>query len=224
MRRQTNRVPFVIAAVLACASTPAFSAEVELTPMLGYRWGGEIQAEDTALFSTDVEVNAGESFGLVINVPITRYFQLELMADRQDAELGEDLLFAPDFQGGEIGLTYYHVGALWQFHTGRFSPFVVSSIGVTSLDPDLPGARSDTRFSASLGGGVKLRVNEYLGFRLEARGFWTDTSEDEWWDDDWWDDNYWDDCWEDKHHDCHRNGDFEDLTQAQIRVGVIITF
>jgi opacity protein-like surface antigen len=198
----------VIAAVpiVASAGAPA----IEITPTVGYRWGGELLAEDNALFGTDVKLDESEAFGLIIDVPITRNLFVELMADRQETDLGESELFGID-NVADIEVTYYHVGVLYQWNLEHASPFVVGGIGLAKLDPDVPGSSSDERFSASVGGGIKLQVSEHVGFRFEGRGYWTNTDTDDW--DDWWDECD-DDCWD---------GD-DDLLQGEVKVGLILTF
>lgn len=200
----------LVALVMAAMPAMGGSYPIEITPTVGYRWGGEILAEDNALFTSDVDLEESEAFGLIVDLPITSNLQIEIMADRQETDLGEAALFGAD-DVAEIEVTYYHVGVLYQWNHRHVSPFVVGSIGLAELSPDVPGASSDDRFSAGIGGGVKLRVSEHVGFRFEARGYWTNTDTDEW--DDWWDDCG-RGCWD---------GD-DDLVQGEIKAGLILSF
>jgi hypothetical protein len=203
----------------------------ELTPSIGYRWGGEISAGATDLFAVDMKVAEGTAWGLSLDLPLNHFLQLELMADHQSTELGEGGLFAPSDPSIDVDIDYYHVGLLWYWHAGRTRPFVVTSLGITNIDPDLEGIRSDDRFSASLGAGVKVDINRHLAIRFELRGVWTDTSDDHWWDDDWssdGDDHWWDDSdWShdcDSHHDCGSWNGWQDLVQGEAKVGLVLSF
>ena len=66
-----------------------------------------------------------------------------------------------------------NVGMLFQTTDNDVVPFFVASAGITRLDPDVPGADSEERFSMSLGGGVKILFNDHFGLRLEGRGYFT---------------------------------------------------
>jgi hypothetical protein len=46
-------------------------------------------------------------------------------------------------------------------------------MGITRLVPEPSDLESETRFSASIAGGVKAYLGAHLGFRLEVRGFFT---------------------------------------------------
>lgn len=216
--------PLLTAILLLAPALAGAQGGLELTPSIGYRWGGEISAGATDLFTVDMDVQSSPAFGLSLNVPLNHFLQLELMVDHQSTELGHSDLFLPPDPTIDVDIDYYHVGLLWYWHAGRTRPFVVTSMGVTRIDPDLEGARSDDRFSAAIGGGVKVDVNRHLAVRFELRGLWTDTDQRDWWDswDDDWDDDWWDDC--DHHHDCDGWGGWEDLVQAQAKVGLVVTF
>jgi len=195
--------------VLATPLSALAQGSFELTPMVGYRWGGELQAESTDLFDEDLAVNDSEAYGLVLGIPLSRHVLIELVADHQSTDLGRRELFAPDMDQVGFDLTYYHVGVAYQWTPSNIHPFVAGSLGVGRLDLDLPGASSEDRFSASLGGGLKVMASEHVGFRLEARGFWTDTA-----DWSWHCDNWDEDCWD--------SG--IDLFQQELRVGVVFSF
>lgn len=200
--------------VPAVAAADASGYRFELTPMVGYNFGGTIEGEDSFLFDSDLEANDGESFGITFDIPLSRSLQLELLASRQSTELTfDDGLFGPNFDVADFDVTYYHVGILWQGQSGRISPFFVASLGIGELDPNIQGASSETRFSGSIGGGVKIFFDaaQHVGLRLEGRGFWTDISDDHWYDDDdyWYDDEY------------YYNQDF---TQGQVSAGLILAW
>jgi len=47
------------------------------------------------------------------------------------------------------------------------------SIGATNINPDLQGLDSETAFSTSFGGGVKVFFGKHVGMRFEGRGYYT---------------------------------------------------
>ncbi len=186
----------------------------EITPFYGYTWGGSIEAEDNALFAYDVEVDDSEAYGITFDFPVSRGLKVELLASRQSTQLIEDEeMFGPDFALVDVDVSYYHVGVLYQWDTNsRIEPYVAGGLGVGMLEVDYPGVSDEDDFSASFAGGFKLYFSPHVGLRFDLRGYWTNTDREE---DDWdWDDCD-DDCW---------YGDWDDLTQTQASVGLIVAF
>lgn len=208
---------FVLATVAAIllfptlAAAQVYSPAVEITPILGYRWDGQLSADNSDLFDEDVEIDSGASYGLLIDVPLSRHAQIEIMADRQSSQFSSGVLFPDNGLARDVDLTYYHVGFLWQWTPNNLRPFVVGSLGFTDIRPE--GASSENRFSGSIGGGLKVDLSRHVGFRVEGRGFWTDTGG-----------NQWDDC-KNGSCDCHDDWDCSiDLFQSELRVGVMFSF
>ncbi|HNU83338.1 MAG TPA: hypothetical protein PKO05_07900, partial [Thermoanaerobaculia bacterium] len=211
--RLRTLVPLVLA---LCATTAAFAQppasgyRFELTPTVSWRFGGELDGRDLAFVRADLEADDSAAYGLTLDIPLSRSLQLELLAHRQRTDLGFDEgLFGPDLRFAKMDVSYYHVGVLFQGHSGRVSPFFVLSGGIGVLDPKLPGARSETRASVSLGGGVKVFFDdaEHIGLRFEGRGFWTDIGDDYGWD-----------C---GYHGHYRRCDYDDdFSQGQVSLGL----
>jgi len=148
----------------------------EITPFVGYAWGGTIYADQTALFNQDVDVASSADFGASFAIPLRDGFKIELLADRQNTHLetGGGTLFEPNNTVANFDITYYHAGLQIPFATSRnVRPFVIVSAGVANLDPRINGVASSTRFSASAGIGVKIPINPQAGFRADIRGFYT---------------------------------------------------
>lgn len=211
-----RRTLLAAALLLAAAAAPAAHAQqglyrFELTPTASYTWGGSLDASDSEFFAADLEVEDSAAYGVTLDIPLSSSFQLELLASRQSSELGLDggLFYGSD-GFADIDVSYYHVGVLWQWGDRRVSPFFTMSAGVTNLNPDLPGASSEDRFSLSLGGGVKVFFSENVGLRLEGRGFFTDLGGSDEWNDDY-------NCWND---DCYGN----EFSQGQASVGLILAW
>ncbi len=168
-------------AALPAAAQPYYSSRAdggyrfELTPTVSYRFGGNLSGQDSPLFDTDLQVEDSSAIGVTLDLPLSSDLQLELLANRQSSELVFDEgLFGGSAGVADIDVSYYHVGLLWQGRHPRVAPFFVASAGVATLDPDIPGSSSETRFSASLGGGVKVFFSDSIGLRFEGRGFFSD--------------------------------------------------
>ncbi|HEX9160842.1 MAG TPA: hypothetical protein VF980_03970 [Thermoanaerobaculia bacterium] len=149
----------------------------ELTPFVGYTWGGTIFSDVTDLFNQDVQAATSGNYGLDFGIPIARSgMKLDLMVNRQDTNLttGGGGLFEPDNRVANFHVTYYHGGLTIPFDQSRnATPYFIVSAGVANLDPIIRGVSPSNRFSASAGIGVKVPVSDNMGVRLEGRGYFT---------------------------------------------------
>ena len=150
--------------------------QVDLTPFVGYRYGGTIYANQTQIFNQDVAVASAPNFGVNFAIPINNGWKIEFLVDRQNTQFsgGGGGLFAPNDNLGNFDITYFQGGLLIPFAQSRTAtPYFTVDAGVANLDPRVSGATSSTRFSAGAGIGVKVPINRNIGIKLEERGFFT---------------------------------------------------
>jgi len=187
--------------------TPSGDA-FELTPSIGYRWGGTIFADQAFIFGEDVEVAPSASFGLSFGIPLgDSGMKLELMANRQSSELETGAgLFEPENRVADIDVTYLQAGLQIPFARSRNAvPYAVVSAGIATLDPNLFGVSAENRFAASAGIGVKVPMSRALSIKVEGRGYYV-TLEDQ------------DDC---AICDYYYNRDFY---QGEVNLGLVFSF
>ena len=99
--------------------------------------------------------------------------QIELYFSHQATQLKTD---SGPFTGSplfDLDIDYYHLGGTYGVDEGKVRPFVVGTVGVTHMVPQGPGLDALTKFSLSLGVGVKLFATDRVGLRLEGRWFGT---------------------------------------------------
>jgi hypothetical protein len=178
----------VLVILLSPAVLAAQDGRLELTPTLGYVWGGQVQIEDRAFTHTtyDTDVSPAGSYALVLGIPIAPRTWFELTVNREDTALKDSQgLFGEQPAGfvepGDSGIldadvTYYHLGGQWELTTGPNRWFLTGSAGVTHFGFAVPLA-DDTRLSVSGGGGLKMDLTDRLGLRFAAKVYWTDTDE-----------------------------------------------
>lgn len=153
----------------------------ELTPFLGYRWGGTIFAGQSFIFNEDVDVAPNPNFGINFAFPLgDTGMKLELMANRQSSELEtESGLFEPENEVADVDVTYLHAGLQIPFARSRnATPYFIVSGGLANVDPQISGVSDENRFSASAGVGIKLPISDVLSVRLEGRGYYTALEEE----------------------------------------------
>ena len=165
----------LLLAVPLLLAAPAAAQRVEITPFVGFQFAGEFEDRFDVDDFNDVDVEEGESYGVLVDFGLSRSSQIELLYSRQDTELREDRLFGLSLL--ELEIEYWHLGFLYQWGPGQVRPYLVLSLGATNLAP--VGFDDTTRFSWSAGGGVKLMFSEHVGFRADGRFYSTLIDEDD---------------------------------------------
>ena len=183
----------------------------ELTPVVGYRWGGTIHDYQTDLFRTDADVQSSANFGGIFAIPINHEgMKIELILDHQSSRFQNgNGLFEPSTDLGDVDVTYYHAGILVPFAESRdITPFFTFSAGLANIDPKLANATSEDAFSTAFGIGVKVPVNRNLGVRFEGKGYFT-----------WLSDNNNHNC-----HDCYYYNGGDGFYQGSLNLGLTFRF
>lgn len=168
-----NRLNLVVLAVcVVLVPTAEAESRVELTPFVGYRFSGSIDNINSSVVN-ELSVRDAGTYGLNLGFYITEDTLIELLWSRQATDLR--IRRQTPLPDDEIGLDvdHYHIGGVYVLADDDFSvrPFVSFSLGATYFAPQ--GKSSETRFSMSLGGGLRWFPTEHLGLRLQAR--WTPT-------------------------------------------------
>jgi opacity protein-like surface antigen len=153
------------------APPPPEQPRFEVAAFGGFSLGGSF-----TLNSTGQRVDVGDhgSLALALDAQADEGAQYELSYSRQSTTLRGDSTFAP------VGVTveYLHIGGTVVLDdSSRLKPYLLGGLGITRFGPPAPGLE-DTRFSASLGLGLRMPVNKQLSLRLEARGLVTLISAD----------------------------------------------
>lgn len=205
-----RRIAILCLWVAVGAVLPLQAGSVEIAPHIGYRFGGELDDDENALFDVDVEIDESATVGATIGIPVWDELRIELLVSHQDTEFTEDDdLFSSPADLLDVELTYYHVGVSWTFDLRSVRPYVGGGLGITNIDPE--GSSDDDEFSLNFGGGIKAMFAEHVGFRFDVRGFFTNVDDDH------------DCCWDDDYDDYDWDGD-DDLWQGEVSAGLVISF
>jgi len=139
----------------------------EVTPFVGYRMGGDF---DITGATGGADLDDQGSFGFAVNLAIDEGSSYELFYSRQEASFARNSALAPF----DLDVEYLHLGGTLVVNDELpLAPYIVGGLGLTRLSPQTGTGSDDTRFSFSLGAGVKLPVTQHFGLRLEARGYLT---------------------------------------------------
>ena len=147
----------------------------EVTPFIGYRMGGDFDLEGSTTASK-VDLDDHGSFGFAVNLlPSDKSESYELFYSRQEASVAKNSPLAPF----DLNVEYLHIGGTLAVNDELpIKPYIAGGFGLTRFSPQTGNGGDDSRFSMSLGGGLKLPVTKHFGVRLEARGFVTFVNSD----------------------------------------------
>lgn len=166
---------------------PAQTHKVELTPFVGYMFGGEVNVSTGSL-----SVKDDMNYGVVLDYVLSRQTELEASYTRMDTELVFDEWKVGKRPIYSTSVNVWQFGGQYRFNpTATVRPFFSGTLGFTyygvgeQLDDDAPRISSETFFSMVFGGGVKIFPSERIGIRLAGHlystilssgsGFWCGT-------------------------------------------------
>jgi hypothetical protein len=149
---------------------PARAEGFEITPFAGHTWGGDFT---DAVTGKTVGMDDTSSYGIMLDLKQVEETWIELYFSRQQTSLKMNQGMFLSTPVLNVDVEYFHIGGTYGEASGKVKPFVVGTFGATHMTPKGEGLDSVTKFSLSLGGGVKLFVNDRVGLRLEGRWFGT---------------------------------------------------
>jgi hypothetical protein len=168
----------ILTGALICTLMPSFGAladdriRFDVTPMVGYRAGGEFDELDPESTTDDsVDLDDGATFGIGLGFYRDSRSFYEILYSRQESGIDSS---DPAVGSVDVATEYLHFGGTLLFPDARhwFVPWLSLGIGVTRLDPE-GGFDSETEWSGSIGGGVRMPFNEQMSATLGARGYAT---------------------------------------------------
>ena len=158
-----------VVACLLCWPGTSQAQTVEVTPFVGYRFGGGFFERITG---QPVDLDGAPAAGAVVNVRFReRGLFAEALFTHQEARVkfpaGSSLAPA----SWRITVDHWQGGGLQEFGTSRRArPFLTGLLGLTRYAAE---GDNEIRFAVSAGGGVKLMPVRYFGVRLDGRVFAT---------------------------------------------------
>lgn len=147
--------------------TSAVSQNIEITPYIGYTFGGK-----TPVGYGDLKVKSSESYGAALEIlfPIDDIsLQLEYFRQPTTGQYRDrfDSSYNQDF---DMNIDWYHIGLLKLLsESDQIVPFIGLSLGATHFDLKTDSGTDEWSFSVNLQGGVKIYFSERIGLRLHAR-------------------------------------------------------
>ena len=145
------------------------AADFEVTPLLGYTFGGHFENSENG---NSLDLAEGESFGVILGLRDKSKAGgafYEILYSHQSTYLkGEDTIFS-DNHRFDLDIDTLHLGGRYGTEGKTFNPYVAAGVGVSHFSPER--GDSETKFSFSLAGGVNIPLSKHIGLRFEGRGF-----------------------------------------------------
>ena len=162
-----SRFPLLSAAALATQLTPVHAQDYEITPFIGWRTSSSLEEVNTG---ASIDLKETDSFGFLLSLKKDRSTNYDFLFSRQDTELQSSTTGTAT---EALRIDYYQIGGTVFYDYDKLLPFVTGGLGATHISPANDNFSSETKFSLSVGGGLKVPFNKNLGLRLEARGYGT---------------------------------------------------
>ena len=161
------------ALILLLPAVPSARADVraEITPFVGYRMSGSFDVESADGSGTEsVDVEDSSAWGVDVGIYATPDAFYEFLYSTQTTNLDSR---NPAVAGVDVTTEYFQFGGTAFFPADQWPvPFLSLTIGATRYSAD-QGYGSDTKFSGSLGGGLRLPFNDNVAATLGVRGYLT---------------------------------------------------
>lgn len=163
-----------VAAAATCIPAQAALADgprFEITPFVGYRIGGQFDVEDETGGEDSVDLDDATSLGVDLGLYRDSSSFYELLYSRQSAGLdSSDAALA----GVDVVTEYLHFGGTLVFADEKFyAPYLSLTVGATRLSADKGNYDDETKFSGSIGGGVRFPFSDTFAATLGVRAYVT---------------------------------------------------
>jgi opacity protein-like surface antigen len=178
-----NKLTWMTAtAALALLGTASAWADgkptAEITGFAAYRMGGQFDVNDsTTGDENSVDLQDSGSWGIDIGIyrDATSFYELLYSQQSSDLDSGD-----PTIKRADVTVEYFQFGGtiLYPYDENWFVPYLSLTIGAARLDVQGAGSKSDTRFSGSLGGGVRIPISENFSMTAGLRGYLTAVDSD----------------------------------------------
>lgn len=136
-------------------------SKIELTGYAGYQFG----LSSLSTLSGQIDIKDNVNYGGSIGLRVRPQQFIELTVNRWDTDLR---VRGVNPSSTRIGVTNFYLGGFQEIPKGNIRPFFGFGLGATWFAPKEGVLGDDWRFSAMLGGGVKIWLGEAqkVGIRL----------------------------------------------------------
>jgi opacity protein-like surface antigen len=158
--------------LIAAPASLSAAGDLEFTPFTGHRVGGTFELDN---HYHGLAIDHSTDWGFTISQTASKSTRYEFLYSHQDSSLADTT--DPNNAFG-LDIHYLHLGGTvdvspFEHAEDKVTPYLTGGLGMTIMDPSHRGYEEETRFSLSVGGGLKWYPTQRLGIRFEMRGYST---------------------------------------------------
>jgi hypothetical protein len=170
MRDNITRIILSLHLMAAMPVAALQKSNIEVTPLIGYRFAGEFATSDAKIHNT-LELSEEVSVGLITAWSVDRVRQGELLISHYKSTFSE----LADFSASntDLNITYAHIGGSVPLNNELLPLRLTGGLGLTYLLPNATQLDDETRFSINIGLASVLALSEQISFRLDSRLYGT---------------------------------------------------
>ncbi len=147
----------------------ANAQKIEITPTVGYMFGGSVNFIEGKLKVLD-----DLSYGGIFSFKVDRDVAVEFSYSRMDtrAEWRPGYIYSPDYPelNFDLNVNYMLLGVVRKAEISeKVDGFGTIALGAAYFNPSSSWIKDVWRFAGSLGAGVKIYITDRIGIRLQGR-------------------------------------------------------
>ena len=174
-----RRTLVLLIALIAIGATDVAAQKWEVTPFVGYRWGGNLNDgvyEESVAGSEDLQFADGVDYGLTLGYFVKPKIQIQAFWDRQHSSFSivNDRL-GIDNQITDCTIDYYQVGVMMLPLDPeiRLQLFFSFTVGATYISPSESQYESEWFSSLGFTLGVRYFFTDHVAGLIQTRGMST---------------------------------------------------
>lgn len=134
----------------------------EIIPMYGYAWTVS-QSATYSGYGGDFDLKNSDFWGIAVDINAKPGVQARLLYRRQDTNMTWKQVGVGTEDLGNIGVEYWHIGAVGGMRNGNIMPYTSLTLGTTRYILD---QGDEWKFSVILSLGAKVYLNERIGLMV----------------------------------------------------------
>jgi len=174
--KKVIQISAILLSLSTLADVSATEASLEVTPFIGYRFGGDfdVNSPENVGFST-IKLQEETSYGLLVAWPFEKKQQGEFLISHYNTNFTGSALASEESSLNDtgLGISYFHLGGNVPISGGALPLWVTGGIGLTHLSPDDTELTDETRFSLNIGLNTQLALSDKVSLRLGGRIYGT---------------------------------------------------
>lgn len=155
----------ILLAIVALGASGALAQSIEVTPSIGYRFGGDFDDLGNADARGDASLDDSETYGISLDFMTRDGWGIEVNWSTQSPRLKTSDSIIPDGRF-DAKMSTFQVGYIHQFRRDTtIQPFFLATVGGAQLKVQ---GETNNGFSFAAAGGAKFYLGDHFGIRLQG--------------------------------------------------------